>query len=160
VNVKEEIGLEAIRIVSGDRRKAYGKPEDNFQRIADRWNVNLRNKGIALLYDDDAGEPYHLTAHDVWSFMVDMKLARLAETPNHRDSFVDILGYTLCGAELVIKSQAEIDQSHADEANKWAVKVPAAQAIDDGMRVYVSDPVQKINEDPDWVIPMSKSKVV
>jgi hypothetical protein len=116
VGVKEELGLEAIKIVTGARRAAYGKPEDNFQRIADRWNVNLKNKGIELRTQD--GQPTHLTAHDVWGFMVDMKLARLAETPNHRDSFVDILGYTLCGAELVIESQHEIDQSHADAAIK------------------------------------------
>ena len=84
---------EQIDIKQGARRNAYGDPENNFQRIADRWTVNLKNKGVNFIF----------SANDVWSFMVDMKLARLAETPGHHDSFVDIVGYTLCGAELVLK---------------------------------------------------------
>ena len=108
-DIKQELAAEAVKIVTGARRAAYGTPEDNFQRIADRWNVNLKNKGCTILGPN--GMPRALTAHDVWSFMVDMKMARLAETPDHRDSFTDILGYTLCGAELALPDQDTITKS-------------------------------------------------
>jgi hypothetical protein len=93
-DVKREIGEEAINIVTGSRRGAYGTPENNFQRIADFWNVYFKNTGRALV----------LTAADVSPMMRLMKEARLCETPNHRDSFVDIVGYALTGAEINLKT--------------------------------------------------------
>ncbi len=38
---------------------------------------------------------------DVAMLMILLKIARLAETPNHRDSIVDIIGYAACYAEMV-----------------------------------------------------------
>ena len=83
---------EAQVIVSGVRRAAYGPPEDNFKRIADLWNVHLVN----------TGREGSITPKDVAAFMMLMKVARLAETPDHRDSIVDIIGYAACYAEIVL----------------------------------------------------------
>ncbi len=83
---------EAARIVTGARRSAYGKPEDNFARIARLWNAHMENTGRDPCF----------TARDVPTFMRLMKEARLAETPDHRDSIVDIIGYAACTAELVL----------------------------------------------------------
>jgi len=76
----------ALDVVTGARRKSYGTPEDNFQRIANLWNSHLSEKD---------GAP--LTPTDVAVMMILMKCARLQETPNHADSWVDIAGYAACG---------------------------------------------------------------
>src|SRR4051812_48079626 len=101
-DVKTSIGEEAIRIVSGARRSAYGKPEDNFERIARLWNVHLHNTNRLLVNAGFPGQTMALTAIDVATFCRFIKEARLAETPDHRDSFVDILGYAMCQAELAL----------------------------------------------------------
>lgn len=89
-DIKAEIADEAKRIVSGARRAAYGKPERNFERIAGFWTAYAKAKGW----------PIEFTAADVSPMMRLMKEARLAETPDHRDSFVDLVGYALTGAEV------------------------------------------------------------
>jgi hypothetical protein len=89
-DVKAAIADEAKRIVSGARRSAYGKPEDNFERIARFWQSYFLN----------TGRDVPVTAADVSPLMRLMKEARLCETPDHRDSFVDLVGYTLTGAEI------------------------------------------------------------
>lgn len=89
-NIKAEIADEAKEITSGARRSAYGPPEDNFERIARFWQAYFLNTGRAV----------NVTAADVSPLMRLMKEARLCETPNHRDSFVDLVGYALTGAEI------------------------------------------------------------
>ena len=94
MDVKEDIASEALRIVTGARRSAYGTPERNFERIARLWNAHLANRFHAL------PEDCRMVPGDVAALMRLMKEARLAETPDHRDSFVDLVGYSLCGAEV------------------------------------------------------------
>lgn len=90
-DVKLAIADEAKRIVSGARRSAYGTPESNFERIAKFWQA----------YFENTGRPEAaVSAADVSPLMRLMKEARLCETPDHRDSFVDLVGYTLTGAEI------------------------------------------------------------
>jgi len=86
---KSYIADEAKRIVSGARHIAYGKPEDNFARIARFWTAYFQNTGRDLT----------ISASDVSPMMRLMKEARLCQTPDHLDSFVDLVGYTLTGAE-------------------------------------------------------------
>jgi hypothetical protein len=89
-DVKIAIADEAKEIVAGARRSAYGKPEQNFERIARFWTVYFQNTGRDLT----------ISAADVSPMMRLMKEARLCESPSHRDSFVDLIGYTLTGAEV------------------------------------------------------------
>jgi hypothetical protein len=98
-DVKADIVNEALRIVAGARREAYGKPEDNFRRIADLWTTHMLNTGRAVVF-----EP-----RDVASLMILLKMARLAENPGHRDSIVDIVGYALCYAESVLPTPGVSD---------------------------------------------------
>lgn len=88
--IKVELADEAKRIVTGARRANYGTPENNFERIARFWKA----------YFENTGRPIDLTAADVSPLMRLMKEARLCETPDHRDSFVDLIGYSLIGAEV------------------------------------------------------------
>lgn len=90
-DVKAAIADEAKAIVTGARRAAYGKPEDNFERIARFWQAYFENTGRGDV---------QITARDISPLMRLMKEARLCESPDHRDSFVDLVGYTLTGAEI------------------------------------------------------------
>lgn len=90
-DIKAQIADEAKRIVTGDRRGAYGTPEQNFERIARFWQAYFENTGRADV---------KITAADVSPLMRLMKEARLCESPRHYDSHVDLVGYTLTGAEV------------------------------------------------------------
>jgi len=88
--IKNRIADEAKRIVNGARRSEYGTPENNFERIARFWSAYFAN----------TGRPIDVTAADVSPLMRLMKEARLCEMPDHMDSFVDLVGYALTGAEV------------------------------------------------------------
>ena len=83
--------LNAAQAAVADRGLNYGKPEDNFARIATRWRAHIFNR-----YGIDAP----LDAVSVAMMMIDMKLARLENCPGHTDSWVDAIGYAACGGEL------------------------------------------------------------
>jgi hypothetical protein len=83
--------LDAAKETVAGRGKNYGKPEDNFGRIAAHWTVYLKNRhGVAV----------QITPGDVAALMVLMKIARLEFDPKHADSWVDTAGYAACGAEI------------------------------------------------------------
>ena len=69
------------------RGKDYGHPLPNHKRIAAIWTVIFADK----LKPGEVIEP-----HEVVLAMMGTKLARLIETPNHRDSMVDQCGYADC----------------------------------------------------------------
>ena len=74
-----------------DRGQAYGDTNRNFKQIADFWSLHLRNRHDMKV---------ELTPEDVASMMILMKLARLAHSPDHLDSLIDISGYAACWADL------------------------------------------------------------
>ena len=76
---------EAATIVSQDRNRAYGEPEDAFALISDLWAGYL---GIVV------------RSQDVANMMILLKVARLKVTPHHHDSWVDIAGYAACGGTV------------------------------------------------------------
>lgn len=69
---------EAEEIVNGARQTAYGHPIDDFTKTAKMWSG---------LFGVD------ITAEQVALGMMAVKMSRLLNTPNHRDSMVDIAGY-------------------------------------------------------------------
>lgn len=79
---------EAKACVCGPRRRDYGTPDENFGRIADLWNVHLKDK---------LAKP--MTPGDVAMMMILLKVARQANSPK-RDNLVDIAGYAQCASEL------------------------------------------------------------
>ena len=77
---------EAARLISGDRDKQYGGPEDNFSRIAKMWSVVV---------------DYEITSEDVAMMMVCLKVARYASKSGFQpDTWIDIAGYAGCGYEV------------------------------------------------------------
>ena len=77
---------EAKLIVSTDRNKDYGDPEDNFQMIADLWSTYLGDIEIGAL--------------DVAAMMILMKTARTRTSPTKADHWVDMAGYAGCGGGI------------------------------------------------------------
>jgi len=77
---------EAAKIISGERNKQYGNPEDNFERTAKIWSVILGTQ---------------ITNEDVAMMMVGLKVARYASKSGFQpDTWVDIAGYAACGYEV------------------------------------------------------------
>lgn len=90
MTTKHEL-LDLAKQATADRGLNYGKPEDNFERIAARWRVHLKNR-----FDLDVA----IDATSVALMCADIKLARLEHQPDHQDSWVDLAGYAACGAEI------------------------------------------------------------
>lgn len=100
---------EASDYVTRDRNAAYGEPEDNFAAIAELWAA----QGMRV-YENSHGafadEHRKPNATDVALFMAGLKLARLRGNPNHRDSWVDGIGYFACGGDIAL-----VEESSASE---------------------------------------------
>lgn len=90
---------EAKTIVAGPRQEAYGSPVDNLNCIADLWSTFLSRRKSAQ-YGRDCGGVC-ITGQDVAAMMILLKLARLAQTPEHKDSLLDSVGYAACYAEFL-----------------------------------------------------------
>lgn len=86
--------LDKAKEAVADRGLNYGKPEDNFARIARRWSLHMLNAYKIKV---------EISPGSVAIMMADMKMARLENEPNHTDSWVDMAGYAACGAEISVK---------------------------------------------------------
>ncbi len=82
------ITQEAVAIVNGDRRQDYGDVSESFKRIAGLWSAYLGVEVDSL---------------DVGKMMILLKVSRARHT-NHRDSYVDIVGYVECIEQLLPKA--------------------------------------------------------
>ncbi|WP_336818965.1 DUF6378 domain-containing protein [Gordonia sp. MMO-8] len=91
----ERVGVqivgEAADVIDGDRQQNYGDAATNLGRIAAMWSTIL-------------GE--QVEPHQSALCMVALKLARLIETPDHRDSYVDACGYLALAAELTLTDES------------------------------------------------------
>lgn len=85
----------AEEIITEDRNKSYGEPDEDFQRIASLASA----WGFRVQSGDKLRE---LCGSDVAIFMTCLKLARLSWNPTHRDSWLDIAGYAGCGYETAM----------------------------------------------------------
>lgn len=68
----------ASELIYGHRKTDYGTALQNMQDTADLWSVQLRTK---------------VTWQQVVQCMIHVKMARLINSPDHFDSYVDIAGY-------------------------------------------------------------------
>lgn len=82
---------EAKQIVDGQRQQDYGDINDSFTRIAGLWSAYLGR---------------HIDKYDVAKMMMLLKISR-AKNGNHRDSYVDIVGYVECVDKLMSIDQSE-----------------------------------------------------
>ena len=87
---RQRVLREAEKCVCGQREQDYGTPEDSFEMIGNLWTVYL----------DYATK---IDAHDVAAMMALLKIARIAKSPDHMDSWCDLAGYASCGGEIAGK---------------------------------------------------------
>ena len=78
---------QADAIISGDRQRDYGDKLQNFSQIAMLWQGTL-----ATVLAPNAA----ITPELVAMCMIQVKLARLAKSPDHFDSLMDVAGYAGC----------------------------------------------------------------
>ena len=79
---------EAAAIVA-KRRRQYGPARPLFEQVAMRWSATL---GVEV------------TPEQVVLCMIDVKLARLGHDPAHRDSAIDVAGYSSLLADVAAVS--------------------------------------------------------
>ena len=77
--------LKKALLILKDRGAIYGGVEDHFTRAA----------SIASLWLDR-----EISARDVSMILASVKMARIATTPNHEDSFVDLCNYVAFAASF------------------------------------------------------------
>jgi hypothetical protein len=81
--------IEANTLINGQRQQDYGDKLANFTQIAMGVNMVLATKLTVPV-----------TADDVAMIMMQVKIARLAKSPAHRDSILDVAGYAGCMDKL------------------------------------------------------------
>ena len=106
----------AKAIVTGEREKQYGKPEDNFAIIAELWG---------------AYTGYKFSPVDVAMMTALLKVARIKTGVGTVDSFVDLAGYAACAGEIAgrgatVRAQTAGDTEN-EETNKCSDEINDAQ---------------------------------
>ena len=86
--------LDAAKETVADRADEYGTPWQNHERIAVMWTAIL---GIEV-------EP-----EQVALCLAAMKIARLATSLDHQDSWVDLAGYAATGSECLHEREKTAD---------------------------------------------------
>jgi len=72
-----------------DREGTYGSPNENYDRVAGMMNVILKDK---LKHD--------ISPADAVMVMCGVKMARLTNSPDHKDSQVDLAAYAAILSEV------------------------------------------------------------
>jgi hypothetical protein len=99
---------DAERVITQDRNKNYGEPDEDFRRIAQIAS------GMGFRMDTGGGELRELQGADVSLFMIALKVSRLVWSPEHRDSWMDIAGYAACGFETASLAKTRVDDFFRD----------------------------------------------
>lgn len=106
----------AKAIVTGEREKQYGKPEDNFAIIAELWG---------------AYTGYKFSPVDIAMMMALLKIARIKTGVGTVDSFVDLAGYAAYAGEIARRNATTRVQTAGDaeneETNKCSDEINDAQ---------------------------------
>jgi len=88
---RDKVLAQAKEYINGQRAKDYGDAYDNFTRIADGWNLIIREAQITTGYIT----PQHVALMMDW-----VKTARLLNDIKHDDSWIDKCGYSALGSEF------------------------------------------------------------
>ena len=98
----------AKELINGDRAKDYGDAHDNHVRIAEGWNVIMRE----ALKTHGYLTPAHVALMMDW-----LKTSRLLTNIDKFDSWVDKIGYAALGAEFVSLDARTPEQVIEDARN-------------------------------------------
>ena len=109
---RDEVLSTAEKYINGPRAKDYGDAYDNFSRIADGWNIIIKEAFVTTGYIT----PQHVALMMDW-----VKTARLLNDTDHDDSWIDKCGYSALGAEFhdrekrIKKAQAAFMRKNDEE---------------------------------------------
>ena len=78
--------LEEIQVTLNERGSVYGSSRTNHERISELWSGYLGD---------------YISPMQVSMCMLLVKVSRLTETPNHKDSIKDLIGYAAIYNELL-----------------------------------------------------------
>ena len=79
---------EAGSLVDGPREATYGHPADDFSAVVEAAQaLGINAQGMWVTKGNKEGALHHAL------YMILVKIQRLVQTPDHRDSIVDIAGY-------------------------------------------------------------------
>ena len=90
--MKAAEALTQVQNIIQQRGEAYGNVRENMTETAKRMSLTLGHT---------------VTAESVCLMMIDLKLARLRETPTHLDSIFDVMGYAALLAEIVTSTDRD-----------------------------------------------------
>lgn len=83
----------AKSIITGEREKQYGHPEDNFKVIARFWEAYLSERCVG-------NDGVTINPEDVAIMMTFLKIARIMSGNYKEDSFIDACGYLALAGEI------------------------------------------------------------
>ena len=89
---------EAMSIVRSDRERTYGEPTKNFDttaRMLEAWINSWRERV--------QGGKVVVRTVDIPPIMCLLKLARIGNSIKHKDSWIDLIGYSACMEQCVKK---------------------------------------------------------
>lgn len=95
-NNRTELLEESINLINGERNSTYGDPLDDFATTATFWQTYL-------LRTFEARGGLNIKPHDVAVMMNLLKIARISWSPEKRDHWADLGGYTGCGWDCVVR---------------------------------------------------------
>lgn len=87
---RREVLDTAAELIDGQRADDYGDASESFARLSRIWSGILGQE---------------VTAAQVALCLAGLKLSRLAATPTHADSWVDLAGYAALGAEVAERTK-------------------------------------------------------
>lgn len=90
----------ADSLINGQRQQDYGDKLQNFSQIAMLFQGVLATK---------LRPTEKITPEDVALLMIQVKIARLAKSPDHYDSIVDVAGYAGCYDMLRNEREAGVE---------------------------------------------------
>lgn len=96
---RAEILDAAKAIVTGERERQYGKPENNFRMIGNLWEIYLKARCL------DSCGGLDILPEDVAMMMSLLKIARIASGNYKADSFIDLAGYAACAGECAERNR-------------------------------------------------------
>ena len=104
----DEVLKKANEHINGQRALDYGDAYENFERIAEGWNIIIKS----ALASHECLTPQHVALMLDW-----MKTSRLLNTLGHQDSWIDKCGYSALGGEFTDK-EAEFSGRLSGEADQ------------------------------------------
>lgn len=117
---RREILDTASELIDGQRARDYGDASESFGRVALIWSGVLGMK---------------VSAAQVALCLAGLKLSRLAFTPDHADSWVDLAGYAALGGEVANMPESQVEPIASTAAHDAEVAAKTLEAVADELAV-------------------------